>query len=187
MATCCPEHFTGFCLSNGTPIIIVVEGDVQTGWINVLTGVFTPGPAPVGTVMCAPSTQIPLDCLTDSVTVCQEAPFVVTATALDIRNLNCATDSVTTCQPNVGATISAVAASITSVTLLAANASRKGAIIYNDGSSTINMKFGAVASSTSFTVKILSQTYYELKVGYTGVIDGIWLLANGNARVTEFT
>lgn len=160
MEQCCPNHFLGFCLDDGTPIMLVIEGTVQTGWINIETGVFTFGAPPVGTVMCD-----------------QDAP---------VHFLDCDTDSVTVCNPVVGSALTNVAASVTNVTLLAANANRKGAIIFNDGSSTMFVKLGATASATSFSFKILSQTYYELKVGYVGTIDSVWALANGTARVTEF-
>lgn len=85
------------------------------------------------------------------------------------------------------ATLTNVAASITSVTVLAANASRLGAIIVNDGTAVLFAKFGATASSTSFTVRIPAGGYYEIPFGYTGIIDGIWTVANGSARVTELT
>lgn len=187
MEQCCPNHFLGFCLNDGTPIILVIEGDTQTGWINIETGVFTPGPPPAGTTMCPSGGSTNLDCATDSVTVCQESPFVVTAVDLDIRNLTCATDAVTVCDPVVNATFTSVAASLSNVTLLAANPNRKRAILYMDGTSPALVKFGATASSTSFSIKVLSQTYYELSFGYVGIIDAIWIsTVNGAMRITEF-
>src|SRR6476469_10010433 len=49
------------------------------------------------------------------------------------------------------ATTANVAASITVVTLLAANTSRKGAYIFNDSTSVVYVKLGSAASATSFT------------------------------------
>lgn len=66
---CCPMYLTGFCLLDGTPITIIIENSVQTGWINMETGVFTTGAPPAGIVQCGPETR-PLECNTDSVTVC---------------------------------------------------------------------------------------------------------------------
>lgn len=84
------------------------------------------------------------------------------------------------------ASLSNVAASATSVTLLASNANRKQATIYNDSTVALYAKFGATASATSFTVKIFGNGYYELPFPvYSGVIDGIWDSASGSARVTE--
>lgn len=82
-----------------------------------------------------------------------------------------------------------VSSSATTVTLLASNASRKGFTIYNDSTQILYLKFGAIASSTSFHVKMVADSYYESPAGfiYTGVIDGIWASANGAARVGEFT
>lgn len=85
------------------------------------------------------------------------------------------------------ATLSNVASSATTVTILAANASRIGATIYNDSTQGVYVKFGTTASTTSFTVLLATNTYYEVPAGYTGRIDGIWVSANGNARVTEIT
>lgn len=84
-------------------------------------------------------------------------------------------------------TLASVASSATSVTLLASNSARIAATIYNDSTQVCYVKFGATASSTSFTVPLATNTYYEVPGGYTGIIDGIWVSANGNARVTELT
>lgn len=90
-----------------------------------------------------------------------------------------------------GATTSAVtsvAGSATSVSLLAANAARKQATVYNESTANLYLKLGATASITSYTVKITAGGYYELpRSGYTGAVDGIWDAANGNARITELT
>ena len=90
-------------------------------------------------------------------------------------------------QPTTGTTTS-VASNVANVTLLAANANRKGAMITNDGSNNLFLKLGATASSTSFTAKLIAGAYYELPYPvYTGVIDGIWDVATGSARITELT
>lgn len=86
------------------------------------------------------------------------------------------------------ATLSNVAASATSVQLLAANASRKGAVIFNDSSAVLYVKFGTTASTTSFTYYVPASAHLELpSTTYTGGMDGIWASATGNARVTELT
>ncbi len=83
--------------------------------------------------------------------------------------------------------ITSVAGSATSVTLLALNTARRGATIYNDSTALLYLKLGATASTSSFTVKIVADGYYEVPFGYSGVIDGIWASATGNARITEVT
>jgi len=80
-----------------------------------------------------------------------------------------------------------VAGSATSVTVLALNANRKGATIYNDSTAILYLKLGATASTTSFTVKMQPDSYFEVPGQYTGVIDGIWASATGSARVTELS
>lgn len=45
---CCPE----LCLIDGTPILIVFSDGVESGWVNLLTGIFTPGPPPAGSGSC---------------------------------------------------------------------------------------------------------------------------------------
>lgn len=80
-----------------------------------------------------------------------------------------------------------VAGSASSVTILAANTARAGATIANDSSAVLYLKLGATASTTSFTVAMAANSYYEVPFGYTGIIDGIWASATGSARITELT
>lgn len=87
-----------------------------------------------------------------------------------------------------GASLSNVASSATSVTLLAANAARRGAVIHNDSTAALYVKFGATASATSFTYLLTAGAVLEFPLPtYVGVVDGIWASANGNARCTELT
>lgn len=75
-----------------------------------------------------------------------------------------------------------------STTILASNANRLGATVYNDSTAVLYLKLGATASTTSFTVAMAAASYYEVPFGYTGVIDGIWASdASGAARITELT
>lgn len=86
------------------------------------------------------------------------------------------------------ATLANVASSATNVTLRAANTARLGLILYNDSTSSCYAKYGATASSTSFTVFLGPGAYWEMpKPIYTGIVDGIWVAANGNMRVTELS
>lgn len=50
--SCCPTYMTGFCLSGGTPITILLQDNVLSGWVNLETGVFTAGPPPAGFAQC---------------------------------------------------------------------------------------------------------------------------------------
>jgi hypothetical protein len=115
------------------------------------------------------------------------------ATATDVAGVT-ATNGVkvdVTRSPNAGtATLANVGASVTSVTLQASNAARLGLMMYNDSTSACYVKFGTTASATSFTVLMGPGAYYESPNGdgmYTGRVDGIWVAANGNMRLTELT
>jgi hypothetical protein len=83
--------------------------------------------------------------------------------------------------------VTQVASSATNVTLKALNAARRGLTIFNDSTQVLYLKLGATASTTSYTVKVASQGYYEVPSDYTGIVDGIWAAANGFAYVTEIT
>lgn len=90
--------------------------------------------------------------------------------------------------PNI-ATRTSVAAAAVDTLILAANASRKGASIFNDSASaTLYLALGtAAATIADYTVKILPGQFYETLAGYTGQIRGIWSAAVGAAKVTEQT
>lgn len=91
-------------------------------------------------------------------------------------------------------TAASVNGSASSVTLLAANASRLGATIQNDSAAVLYVLAGAgTASATNYTAALAAASgglpggYYEVPSRYTGIIKGIWASATGAARVTEFT
>jgi hypothetical protein len=86
------------------------------------------------------------------------------------------------------ATLSNVSSSASNVTLLAANTDRIGVLVVNDSTATLYLKYGATATSSSYTVKMEPGSYWEMPQPiYTGIIDGIWSSANGAARITELT
>lgn len=88
---------------------------------------------------------------------------------------------------NANSSVTSVASSATSVTLIASNANRKGATIYNNSTKKLYVKLGATASTTSFSVLLFANAYWEVPAFYTGVVDGIWDAVNGAALVTEVT
>lgn len=87
------------------------------------------------------------------------------------------------------ATLANVAGSASSVTLIASNTARRGAVIYNDSTAVLYLKFGSAASTTSFTYLLAAAATFETQASpcYTGIITGIWATATGNARTTELT
>lgn len=91
--------------------------------------------------------------------------------------------------PNV-ATISVasnISASASNVTLLASNQNRLGASFQNDSSNILYLKLGSSSSLTSYTVRMISNSYYELPFFYNGIITGIWDGTNGACRVCELS
>jgi hypothetical protein len=85
-------------------------------------------------------------------------------------------------------TMTSVASSLTSVALLPANATRKGAALYNESTAILYIAFAATASITAYTVQVPANSSYQLPAPvYTGAISGIWSAANGFARITELT
>lgn len=80
-----------------------------------------------------------------------------------------------------------VAASTTSVSLLASNAARKGATIWNTSTGNLYIDFGATVATTAYTAKINSGGYYEVPFQYNGAIAGVWDNTNGSAFIRELT
>lgn len=86
-------------------------------------------------------------------------------------------------------TVTSVPSSTTSGTILAANAARLGAVIYNtDANSLYLLLASGTASATNLSWTIAANSQYEVPFGYTGIIVGVWAGdGTGAAKVTEFT
>lgn len=87
-------------------------------------------------------------------------------------------------------TVTGVAVSGASQSLLPANPYRLGAYIYNNSSDSIYVKLGTTASISSFSFIIEAQGGYQLPMNFfRGQVDCIWenTNASGNALVTEIS
>lgn len=86
-------------------------------------------------------------------------------------------------------TLTSVDSTTVSGTILAANASRLGATIYNTDANALYILFGSgTASASNLAWSIASNSQYQVPFGYTGVITGVWAAdGTGAAKVTEFT
>ena len=85
------------------------------------------------------------------------------------------------------ATLANVASSATNVTIFAAASGDNARTVYNDSTAVLYLKFGATASTTSYTVQIGANSYYEFpQPVYAGQVDGIWASANGSARTSRW-
>ena len=87
-----------------------------------------------------------------------------------------------------GTAITLVLSTAGQVLLLASNANRRAASIYNQSTNPLYMRLGSSVSATTYTLMIVSSGYYEIQNPvYTGIITGIWSAANGQAVITEGT
>lgn len=84
-------------------------------------------------------------------------------------------------------TVTALASSLASAQLLAANSSRKGLFIVNTDVNAALIKFGTTASVTSFNIRLVQFAQYEMgQPVYTGRIDALWEGdGSGSLYVTE--
>lgn len=83
-----------------------------------------------------------------------------------------------------------VADTATSTTLLAANSSRRGVIITNTSSAILYVRLASgTASATMFTYRLPQNATQEIPFPYTGVITGVWATdpGDGVAAITELT
>lgn len=72
----------------------------------------------------------------------------------------------------IQATVTNTSVGTSAVTILAANATRRGIIITNE-SGTLFVKFGSGASSTSYTYRLVANTTVDLDTRYPGVISAV--------------
>ena len=105
------------------------------------------------------------------------------------QRVTVATDDLVPTKEFRSTTPSQTSPSITtsSTSILASNANRIWATIYNESGSTCNVKLWATASATSYSAQVAVWWYYEVPFNYTWAID--WIVASGTAtlRVTELT
>lgn len=85
-------------------------------------------------------------------------------------------------------TVTSVAQSTSNTQLLAANANRVFASIYNNTGQKMFIKLGTTASTTSYSIQLMPNSYWEVPSDWTGEIDAVWS-GNGSssALVTELT
>lgn len=93
---------------------------------------------------------------------------------------------IVTTQKAASSSITPISASASNTQLLAANASRLGASIYNGADQTMYVALGNTLTTESYSVKVAVDQYYEVPFGYTGVLYAVWDSGpEGYAQVTE--
>ena len=86
------------------------------------------------------------------------------------------------------ATITTLAATTSSQTLLASNPARRQVFVTNEAGKTLYIAFAATASATSYTIPLAGGSSIILPLnGYTGLITAVLSAGTGNVRVTEVT
>jgi hypothetical protein len=97
------------------------------------------------------------------------------------------TVAISLAQPTVGTTTS-VALGVVVATILAANAARLGAILFNDGPNAAYVRLAAGATIALFTVRMANNSTWELQTPvYTGQITGITAAGVATMLATELT
>lgn len=87
------------------------------------------------------------------------------------------------------ATRTSVTSSATDVRIFAANGRAGGRTVFNESTAILYLAFGSTAASaTDYTVQVAAGAYYEFPPSrfYGGEVRGIWAVANGFARCTEW-
>ncbi len=156
-------------ITNTVPVTAVGTVTVNTGTIASITNVAT------GTIASVTN-------------VVGGTIAISTGTIASITNLAGGTVSTTQVKSSTGG-ITTVAGTVSAVTILAANANRKGFTIYNNSSGTCFTALGTTATTGLFTVAIPPFGYYEQPnlFVFQGSVTGIWSATNGSASITEFT
>ena len=118
-----------------------------------------------------------------------ETTLATVAGAVSSSNMRIVESGLSLPISSSAAEIYSIADQATNATILDANARRKGFAIYNDSTAALYLKFGATASTTSYSVKIEAFGYYEMFGHglYTGQVDGIHATnSTGSTRVSEW-
>ena|SRR3990167_5763196 len=95
--------------------------------------------------------------------------------------------SILTNQTTGTSSLYTVLSSISTISVMAALATRKAATILNTAGTALFIKLGTAATTSMYTVLMNPNDYYELPGGWTGVVAGISNSTAGVINVTELT
>lgn len=183
--------YTVTATNNPLPDFSFVSGFQKTTVSGTLTAnLGTIGSAATESTLSSVNTKLPASLGQKTMTASLPVTLASNQSALSVTGDVNITNSQIVVEPRALSTtaVTSVAASASSVQLLAANTGRRRFSVYNDSTATLRLKLGTTASTTSYTVKLVPDAYYESVIGdYTGRIDGIWESATGSARITEVT
>jgi hypothetical protein len=113
---------------------------------------------------------------------------VASGTAVPVSGPMTSSEFLANLRSSSGA-FTSVSSGTTSVTILASNSSRKGAVIVNTDANTLYLDLtGGTASATRYARAMAQGESYEIPFGLTGAITGVWAVdGTGAALVTEIT
>jgi hypothetical protein len=109
-------------------------------------------------------------------------PFVLKVEVNDMpfSNIGAVNSAATTATKNV-------AYSATEVVIVDPNPERKMIVLQNIANRTLYIDFDGNVTTTNFAIQIAANQVYEMPVGFSGEIRGIWGPGGGgNLKVTEF-
>ena len=97
-------------------------------------------------------------------------------------------DPLPTAVPSRTPTTTSVASSVTSVTILAANANRKGFSISNISTAKLYLSFTSPATIANCFIEMAPGEFrlFDQQLIFGNAIYGIWASANGAAQATEY-
>lgn len=90
-------------------------------------------------------------------------------------------------QPFANSSVTRVAASTGSATILAANGGRRTTVLYNEGAAKAYIKLGSGATTTDYTVQLGQGGSFIIPEGYTGIISAIFNTNTGNIQISELS
>lgn len=152
---------------------------------HTVVGTTTAVPSGTYTVTATSMTIVPsgTQAVSGTVTATPTGTYTVAGTVTAVPNGTYtvhALGSATSTLSNVTVTDSV------SIQLLAANSSRLLATFFNSGTESVYIKWGTTASSTSHTIQLFTNGFYEMHVPvYTGAIEAISSTGTNVIRVTE--
>ena len=86
------------------------------------------------------------------------------------------------------ASVQSIAASVAVVTLFATTSTRQGVCIWNESASRLYGKIGQGATTVLFSFKVAPYGYWEMPSnGFGGAITGLWEVATGSAKCSQWS
>lgn len=149
--------------------------------VSISSGTFTPSSA----VTVTPSSAFTV-ALSSVATVTPSSAITVALSSVATVTPSSAI-SVRQSPASLG-TVTSVTASSSSQTILASNANRMGATVFNESNQVLYLTTSSATTSTAaYSVQMPSNGYYETPYNYVGAITGLWATSSGAGRITELS